>query len=71
MSAIFTAQELAPTDRSPLPAPDIGLVSLGAEFDWDDGEFESDTEELDCLPMLAADLPLNSEIQGRSSAAHR
>ena len=71
MSVIFSSEELTATDRAPVSAPDLGLVSLGTEFAGDDCDLDAETAELECLPMLASDLPLNSEVQAVSSASHR
>lgn len=65
MSVIFSAEELTAKDRSPVSASDLGLISLGHEFDL--GEF--DLSDLECQPLLASDLPLNSELQGMPAAA--
>ncbi len=65
MSVIFSTEELTATDRPPVPAPDLGLVSLGAEFTWDD----SDLSDLECQPLLASDLPMNSELQAMQTTS--
>lgn len=65
MSVIFSTEELTATDRPPVLAPDLGLVSLGDEFAWDD----SDLSDLECQPLLASDLPMNSELQTTPSAS--
>lgn len=70
MSVIFSTEELTATDRAPVPLADLGLVSLGHEFDVDglDGEF--DLTELEFHPLLASDLPLNSELESLKVTAH-
>lgn len=62
MSAIFSTEELTAMDRPPLPVSDLDVVSLGDEFAWDD-----DWDDLDSPPLLAADLPMNSELQREPS----
>lgn len=61
MSVIFSAEELTARDRAPAPFSDLDLVSLGHEFLLDD---------LECQPILASDLPVNSELQSMKSTAH-
>lgn len=56
MSAIFSSEELTAVDRPPLSVSDLDVVSLGHEFAWDD-----EHGDLDSPPLLASDLPLNSE----------
>ena len=58
MSVIFSTEELTAMDRPPLPVSDLDVVSLGDEFAWDD---------LDSPPLLASDLPMNSELQREPS----
>lgn len=62
MSVIFSSEELTATDRPPALVPDLGLVSLGDEFAWDDSDLE-------CQPLLASDLPMNSELQKMQTAS--
>lgn len=62
MSVIFSTEELTAMDRPPLPVSDLDVVSLGDEFAWDDG-----FDDLECPPLLAEDLPLNSELQTMQS----
>lgn len=62
MSVIFSSEELTAMDRPPVPVADLDVVSLGDEFDLSD---------LDCHPLLASDLPLNSELPGMPSTSHR
>ena len=62
MSVIFSTEELTSKDRPPLPVSDLDVVSLGDEFAWDD-----DPDDLECPPLLASDLPLNSELQTMQS----
>ena len=71
MSVIFSSEELTAMDRSPVPAPDLGLVSLGDEFAWDDSHHEDDLSDLECQPLFASDLPLNSELQATPSESHQ
>lgn len=54
-------------DRDPVPVSDLGLVSLGHEFDFED---DLDFSDLDCQPMLASDLPMNSDLESMRSTAH-
>lgn len=70
MSVIFSTEELTAMDRAPVPNERLGLVSLGDEFDVDglDGEF--DLADLECHPLLASDLPLNSELESLKDTAH-
>lgn len=63
MSVIFSSEELTAMDRAPVPVADLGLVSLGHEFDLGDFDDEFDQVELECQPLLASDLPLNSELE--------
>ena len=63
MSVIFSSEELTAMDRPPVPVADLGLVSLGHEFDWDEASHEFDLSGLECHPLLASDLPLNSELR--------
>ena len=65
MSVIFCAEELTAMDRPPLPVSDLDVVSLGDEFAWDD-----DFDDLECPPLLASDLPMNSELQAMQSTVH-
>jgi hypothetical protein len=70
MAVIFSSEELAATDRPPIAVVDLGLVSLGHEFDWDnDADHEFDMSGLECHPILASDLPLNSELSGTLTAS--
>lgn len=71
MSVIFSSEELTATDRSPVTAPDLGLVSLGAEFAWDGADRGDDLSDLECQPLLVSDLPMNSELQGMPSASQQ
>lgn len=59
MSVIFSTEKLTARDRPPLPISDLDVVSLGDEFAWDDNH-----DELDSPPLLASELPVNSELQG-------
>lgn len=61
MSVIFSTEELTAMDRAPVPSARLGLVSLGHEFDLAD---------LECHPLLASDLPLNSEFESLKDTAH-
>ena len=64
MSVIFSTEELTAMDRAPVPIEDLGLVSLGHEFDADDLlDVEFDMSDLECHPLLASELPLNSELE--------
>ena len=69
MSVIFSSEELTAMDRAPVPIADLGLVSLGQEFDVDELECEFDLTDLECHPLLASDLPLNSELETLKSTA--
>ena len=64
MSVIFSTEELTAMDRPPLPISDLDVVSLGDEFALDD------FDDLECPPLLALDLPLNSELQMMQSTVH-
>lgn len=68
MSVIFSLEELTAMDRKPL-APDLGLISLGDEFDWHPSESDVDVSDLQCHPLLASDLPLNSELHEASASS--
>ncbi len=71
MSVIFSSEELTAMDRTPVPIADLGLVSLGQEFDVDELGGEFDLTDLECHPLLASDLPLNSELETLNSTAKR
>lgn len=64
MSVIFSSEELSARDcfRRPKGDVDFDAVSLGDEFDWDGFIRESDQSDLECLPLLVSELPLNSEL---------
>ena len=49
-------------DRHHPPTADVGLVVPGDEFAWDFTPREIDVSDLECQPLLASDLPLNSEL---------
>lgn len=70
MSVIFSSEELTAVDRLPLPVSDLDLVSLGHEFVLDESDGKLDLSDLECQPLLAAALPLNSETQGMQSTSH-
>jgi len=61
MSVLFSTEEPTAKDRAPIRLTDLGLVSLGQEFDM---------AEVDCQLLLAADLPLNSELETQKSAGN-
>ncbi len=62
MSVLLSPQEPAAMDRIyPLTA-DVGLAVPGDEFAWDFTPREIDVSDLECQPLLASDLPLNSEL---------
>ena len=65
MSVIFSTEELTAMDRPPMPISDLDVLSLGDEFAWDD-----DCDDLECPPLLASDLPMNSELQAMQSTVH-
>ena len=64
MTFVFSSEELTATDRPPALVTDLDVISLGDEFEFDD--IEIDASDLQCQPLLASDLPLNSELQGAS-----
>lgn len=41
----------------------VHLVSRGDEFTWDSAPSPIDLSDLECQPLLASDLPLNSEVR--------
>ena len=53
-------------DRVHPPATDLDLVVPGDEFAWDFASSNIDVSDLECQPLLAADLPLNSELPAKS-----
>lgn len=57
MSIIFSAEELTAVDRPAIPISDLDVVSLGDEFALDD-----EHNGLESPPLVASDLPLNSEL---------
>lgn len=57
-------------DRAPIPLADFGLVSLGHEFVLDDLADEFDLADLECQPLLASDLSLNSELESLKDTVH-
>ena len=63
MSVLHSPQELLSMDRIHFPPHDVGLVSPGDEFAWDFASPEIDVSDLECHPLLASDLPLNSELK--------
>ena len=57
-------------DRAPVPIADLGLVSLGHEFEADDLlNDEFDMSDHECQPLLASDLPINSELESLKDTA--
>ena len=63
MSVLLSPQEPDAMDRDHPPTADVGLVVPGDEFAWDFTPYEIDVSDLECHPLLASDLPLNSELQ--------
>lgn len=69
MSVLLSPQEPAAMDRIYPLAADVGLAASGDEFAWDFAPHEIDVSDLECHPLLASDLPLNSELQSLQSTA--
>ena len=63
MSATLSLEEPIAMDRIHPPPTDLDLVAPGDEFVWDFTPSDIDISDLECHPLLAADLPLNSELQ--------
>ena len=63
MSVLFFPQEPDAMDCPHRPLADVDLVVPGDEFAWDFAPREIDVTDLECHPLLASDLPLNSELQ--------
>ena len=62
MSVLLSPQEPAAMDRDHPPTADVGLAAPGDEFVWDFTPREIEVSDLECQPLLASDLPLNSEL---------
>ncbi len=62
MSVLLSPQEPAAMDHYHPPTADVGLAVPGDEFAWDFTPREIDISDLECHPLLASDLPLNSEL---------
>ena len=69
MSALSVSKEFDVMDRTHPLADDLGLVARGKEFVWEGPFREFDLSDLECQPLLASDLPLNSELQSLNSTA--
>ncbi len=63
MSSVHSPKEPLAMDRIHPPPNDLDLVAPGDEFAWDDTPCDVDVSDLECRPLLAADLPLNSELE--------
>ena len=70
MSVLLSPQEPIAMDRNHSPPTDVGLVVPGDEFAWDFTPREIDVSDLECHPLLASDLPLNSELQLLQTTTH-
>lgn len=63
MSVLLSPQEPDALDCDHSFPTDVDLIVPGDEFAWDFAPREIDVADLECHPMLASDLPLNSELQ--------
>ncbi|MBC7817704.1 MAG: hypothetical protein IAG10_12495 [Planctomycetaceae bacterium] len=63
MSVLLSPQEPVAMDRYHPPTADVNLAAPGDEFAWDFTPREIDVSDLEYHPLLASDLPLNSELQ--------
>ena len=63
MSVLLSTQEPDALDCDHFSPTDVDLIVPGDEFAWDFAPREIDVADLECHPMLASDLPLNSELQ--------
>ena len=63
MSVLLSTQEPDALDCDHSFPTDVDLIAPGDEFAWDFAPREIDVADLECHPMLASDLPLNSELQ--------
>ena len=63
MSVLFSTEELSAMNHAPVPIADLGLVSLGHEFEVAEFDGECDLADLECPPLLLSDLPLNSKLE--------
>jgi hypothetical protein len=70
MPALVLPEEPIAMDRNHSPPFDLDLVSPGDEFAWDFAPLGIDVSDLECHPLLASDLPLNSELLSMQSTAH-
>lgn len=70
MSVLFSPEEPIAMDRIHPSPTDLDLVAPGDEFTWNFTPHDIDDSDLECQPLLAADLPLNSELQSRSTTTH-
>jgi len=62
MSVLLAPEEPIEMGRHHSPPFDVDLVAPGDEFAWDFPDREIDVSDLNCLSLLASDLPLNSEL---------
>ena len=62
MSVLHSPQEPVAMDRNHSLPADVGLAVPGDEFAWDFTPRDIDVADLECQPLLASDLPLNSEL---------
>ena len=70
MSALLSPQEPIAMDHDLSPPTDVALVAPGDEFAWDFTPRDIDVSDLECHPLLASDLPLNSELQSLQTMTH-
>ncbi|MFM9959918.1 MAG: hypothetical protein ACKV2Q_01690 [Planctomycetaceae bacterium] len=69
MSALLSPQEPIVMDHDQPPLTDVGLAVPGDEFAFDFPSDAIDVSDLACQPLLASDLPLNSELFSLSTTA--
>jgi hypothetical protein len=69
MSVLHSPQRPSALDRTHPPPADVDLVVPGQEFEWGSLSGDIDVSDLECHPLLASDLPLNSDLTSLQSTA--